>query len=403
MTGKSALDPRPAELADVPGFRTGAASCGLKTKGLDVGVIAGGVAGTAVFTRNAVTAAPVKVSRPRAREGRLCAVVVNSGGANCCTGPDGLRDAEEMTRLAAGEFGVGEDRVLVASTGVIGRALPMDRVRRGVGEACRDATADGHGDLASAILTTDTVRKIASASGTINGKPFCVAGAAKGAGMIAPNMATCLAFLVTDAAATPEYLQELLPAVAERTFNRVTVDGDTSTNDTLCLLSSGATGNSARAEGGEALSRAVEAVARELAIMVAADGEGATKLIEVRVTGAADDREAELAARAVAESPLVKTAAHGADPNWGRILAAAGRSGARAEEARTTVRLAGTSVFERGSAVPLGPGALDKLRDELRGEKVLVELDLGAGAGSAVIWTCDLTKEYVEINAHYHT
>lgn len=248
------------------------------------------------------------------------------------------------------------------------------------------------------------MRKAASASGTLGGRPFRVAGVAKGSGMIAPNMATLLAFLVTDAAATPEYLAEVLPHVAARTFNRVTVDGDTSTNDTLCLLASGGAGNGAVenqfAEDGATLAGALEAVARELAVAVAADGEGATKLVEVRVTGAATEREALLAARTIAESPLVKTAVHGGDPNWGRILAAAGRSGAMVDDARATVRLSGVAVFEEGTPVRPVPEAAGA---GLAEKRVVIELDLGIGEGEAGMWTCDLTKAYIDINAHYHT
>jgi len=411
MSDTFSLDATPLELADVAGFRTGAASCGLKTSGLDVGVIvcepeAG--CGTAVFTRNEVAAAPVKMSRPRALAGRLRALVANAGNANCCTGERGLGDAEEMGRLAAGKLGVAEEEVLVASTGVIGRPIDMGKVREGIEAACADALASGAGDVASAILTTDTVRKVASASGEIGGKAFRVAGIAKGAGMLAPRLAppsaTMLAFLVTDAAATPEFLKEVLPAVAERTFNRVTVDGDTSTNDTVALLSSGLAGNApaadAGSEAGRALAGAIEAVSRELAVAMARDGEGATKLVEVRVSGAASEADADSAARTIAESPLVKTALHGADPNWGRILAAAGRSGARLDETRARVKLGGVVVFDAGTPVdPVPETAVLKLREK----EVTVELDLGLGEGASVMWTCDLTKDYIDINAHYHT
>ncbi len=425
------LDPKPHELSDVAGFRTGAASCGIKSTGLDVGVIlcdADAGCGTAVFTSNAVAAAPVKLSRPRAAAGLLRAVVANAGNANCCTGEQGAADAEEMAHLASAGLGVEDARTLVASTGVIGRPFDMTKVRAGVDAACADALASGRGDLASAILTTDTARKTASASGSVGGESFRVAGVAKGAGMLAPRLiqpvgapttsptgppdvppnappcATMLAFIVTDAAATPEFLAKLLPDVAARTFNRVTIDGDTSTNDTLCLLSSGAAGNEPVAEAGadeaKALAGAVEAVARELARAIARDGEGATKLVEVTVTGAASDVDAELAARTIAESPLVKTAIHGADPNWGRVLAAAGRSGARVDETCATVRLGGVIVFDRGRSVDPVPEAASSA---LAAAEVTVELDLGLGDASATVWTCDLTKEYVTINAEYHT
>ena len=399
------LDEEAAALSDVAGFRTGVAACGLKSSGPDVAVILNeGDAGAAVFTRNEVAAAPVRVSRPRAKAGRIRAVVANAGNANCCTGEQGTRDAKEMARLAAEELGVPEEQVIVASTGIIGRALDMTKIRKGVEDAAADAKRSGKGDVAAAILTTDLVRKAASASGSIGGKPFRVAGVAKGSGMIAPDMATMLAFVATDADASAEYLGEVLPQVAGRTFNRVTVDGDTSTNDTLCVLASGRGGSapvtSGSSEAGRVLADAIEAVARELAVAIVRDGEGATKLVEVRVRGAASDDDAEVAARTIAESPLVKTALHGGDPNWGRILAAAGRSGARVDDARATVRLAGVAVFENGAAVlPVPEDAAAKLAEK----EIVVELDLGIGTGEAGMWTCDLTKGYIDINAHYHT
>jgi len=399
------LDAEPAALSDVAGFKTGVAACGLKTSGPDVAVILNkGDVGAAVFTQNEVAAAPVRLSRPRAKAAKVRAIVANAGNANCCTGEQGMRDAEEMARIAASKLGVPEDEVLVASTGVIGRALDMAKIRSGIEAATADAKAGGKGDVAGAILTTDLARKAVSASGTLGGKPFRVAGVAKGSGMIAPNMATMLAFIVTDADASREYLSELIPHIADRTFNRVTVDGDTSTNDMLCVLASGkgksAPVSSQFAEEGQILSEAIEAVAMELALAIARDGEGATKLVEVRVSGAATDGDADLAARTIAESPLVKTAIHGGDPNWGRILAAAGRSGAKVDDSCATVRLGGVAVFEKGAPVlPVPRAATEKLA----AKEALVELDLGIGTGEAVMRTCDLTKGYIDINAHYHT
>jgi glutamate N-acetyltransferase/amino-acid N-acetyltransferase len=402
------LDLEPAGPCDVPGFRTGVATCGLKRSGKpDVGVLFTGGAcacGTAVFTRNLVAAAPVLVSRPRAAAGRLRVAVVNSGNANCCTGERGVEDARETSALVASFLGVPDDEVLVASTGVIGRPLDMEKVREGVRAAAAEALERGRGDFAQAILTTDLARKEASASGEIGGRPFRVAGVCKGSGMISPDMATMLAFVVTDAAVGPSVLGAVLPDVAARTFNRVTVDGDTSTNDTLCLLSSGEAGNDVVRDAGSpeglVLAGAVEAVSRELAMKIAADGEGATRFVEVAVTGAESDSDADLAARAIANSPLVKTALHGADPNWGRVLAAAGRSGARVDDRRATVRLQGVVVFDRGvPADPVPAEAAERLKEK----RVAVALDLGLGPGGAVMWTCDLTRGYVDINADYHT
>lgn len=408
------LDSPPADIASVSGFRVGVAACGLKGKGaLDVGVLLCEndiCAGTAVFTRNKVAAAPVRLSRPRAETGRLRAVVVNAGNANCCTGERGEADARDMAALAALCLGIeadvegGRERVLVASTGVIGRLLDMDKVRAGIEAASKHALSDGDGNLAAAIMTTDLVEKRASASGTLGGRRFSVAGVAKGSGMIAPDMATMLAFLVTDAAVTPDCLRGMLPRVAERTFNRVTVDGDTSTNDTFCAIASGAAGNepvrNASSEEGRVLEGALEAVAGELAKAIARDGEGAKHFIEVRVRGAATERDADLAARAIANSPLVKTAVYGADPNWGRILAAAGRSGAGLDDAKARVSLAGVIVFDRGEPVADLPPDLPR---RLARPEVTIELDLGLGPGESLIWTCDLTEGYIEINARYHT
>ncbi len=402
------LDAPAADISAVAGFRAGAAACGLKRGGaLDVGVLLcerDACAGAAVFTRNEVAAAPVRLSRQRAAAGRLRAVVVNAGNANCCTGERGAADARETAALAASLLSVDEERVLVASTGVIGRPLDMAKLRAGVRAASRQALEGGDGDLAAAIMTTDLVEKRASASGTLEGRPFTVAGVAKGSGMITPDMATMLAFVATDAAVAPECLREMLPRVARRTFNRVTVDGDTSTNDTFCAIASGAAGNApvtdAHSEGGRVLEGALSAVAGELARAIARDGEGAKHFVEVRVTGAATERDADLAARAIANSPLVKTAVFGADPNWGRIIAAAGRSGARLDEAKVTVSMAGVAVFDRGEpAAGLPPDMAERLGKP----EVAIELDLGLGGSESFMWTCDLTDGYIEINAHYHT
>jgi glutamate N-acetyltransferase/amino-acid N-acetyltransferase len=230
----------PAALSNVAGFATGVAACGLKDSGPDVAVILSkGAVGAAIFTQNKVVAAPVILSRPRAKVGKIRAVVVNAGNANCCTGEQGMRDAEEMSRLAAEKLGVAEDEILIASTGIIGHALDMTKVSAGIEAAATDAKGDGKGDVAKAILTTDLAPKVVSASGTIGGKPFCVAGVAKGSGMISPNMATMLAFIVTDVKTDYEFLNDLLPSIADRTFNRITVDGEMSTNDMFCILASG--------------------------------------------------------------------------------------------------------------------------------------------------------------------
>jgi len=399
------------DLSDVPGFRTGAAACGLKRKRrgkdpLDIGLLwcPEGAAWAATLTRNRVAAAPVRLCAKRLRGApRVRAVVVNAGNANACTGARGARDAERMASLAARALGCAPSEVLVASTGVIGRPLPMDRVALGVEAAARSARARGRGALHKAILTTDLAIKRASAFARVGGRRVSVAGCAKGSGMIAPNMATMLGFLATDADISSGALRAIFKGAAVRTFNRVTVDGDTSTNDSAFILASGAAGNRRVTRAGSrdaiALGRAIEEVSGELARAIARDGEGATKLVEVRVKRARSEADAERAARTVAESPLVKTALFGCDPNWGRVLAAAGRSGAALVEGKTRVSFNGVTVF-RGR--PLAPDA-KKLARAFRAREVTVEVDLGLGKSEAAVWTCDLSYDYIKINAEYHT
>ncbi|MGD1053863.1 MAG: bifunctional glutamate N-acetyltransferase/amino-acid acetyltransferase ArgJ [Candidatus Dormibacteria bacterium] len=392
------------------GFSAGTAAAGIRGDGnmsrADIAVVLSDrpCAGAGVFTTNLVKAAPVVISQLTLRRGTpIHAVVANAGNANACTGAQGLRDALRMCSVAAGALGRDPVEVLVCSTGVIGRPLPMDRVGDGLRAAARSQSRDAGELAARAIMTTDTVPKMAGATFLVDGLEHRVGGMAKGAGMIHPDMATLLALVTTDADVAAPDLQALLAEVAESSFNSITVDGDTSTNDTLFALANGAAGGPALVPGGagfEALREALLGVCESLAEQVVADAEGATKHFRVTVAGARDDAEARLAARTVAVSPLVKTAVHGADPNWGRIVAALGRSGARFSLDRVRVTFAGTTVFEHGAPLDTDLGPVVAALREPRSE---IDIDLGAGDGRGHAWGCDLTAGYVRINAEYTT
>jgi glutamate N-acetyltransferase/amino-acid N-acetyltransferase len=392
------------------GFRASAAAAGIRGDGdrerLDVALIVSDQPCTAagVFTRNLVKAAPVVISQlTLRRNGPIRAVVVNSGNANACTGPQGFRDALRMATAAADVCDADPSEVLVCSTGVIGRALPTDRVTSGLRDAAGTLSAGGGEWAAKAIMTTDTVPKTAVATARIGDRVCTVGGMAKGAGMIHPDMATLLAFLTTDAAVEREALQHLLTDVCSRTFNCLSIDGDTSTNDTVLLLANGEAGapelTAASAQLG-ALSAAVEEVCTSLVEQLAADAEGGTKAICVAVRGAEDDGEARRAARTVVLSPLVKCAVHGADPNWGRIVAALGRSGASFSLDRSRVAIGGIEVFAAGQPVPVD---LDAIRAAFTRPRIEIDIELGGGQGSARAWGCDLSADYVRINAEYTT
>jgi glutamate N-acetyltransferase / amino-acid N-acetyltransferase len=392
------------------GFRAAAAAAGIRgdddVDRLDVAVLAsdGPCTAAGVFTRNLVKAAPVVISQlTLRRHGAIRAVVTNSGNANACTGPQGFRDALRMATAAADCCDADPSEVLVCSTGVIGRPMPMDRVLDGVRAASASLAADGGERAARAIMTTDTVVKTAVALVTIGGRTCTVGGMAKGAGMIHPDMATLLAFITTDAAVERSALQALLTDVCARTFNCLSIDGDTSTNDTLLLLANGAAGAPMVAPGTPdhaALLHAVEAVCTSLVEQLAADAEGATKAICVTVRGAVDDAQARAAARTVVLSPLVKSAVHGADPNWGRIVAALGRSGASFSLDRCRVAIGGVEVFAGGRPVPVD---LDAIRVAFSAARIDIAVEFGGGEGKGRAWGCDLSPEYVHINADYTT
>jgi glutamate N-acetyltransferase/amino-acid N-acetyltransferase len=395
-------------LADpvVPGVRWGAAAAAIKKQGrLDVGVLhvdGPHPACAAIFTKCEAPAAPVVVSRPRAKSGRARALVVNSGCANAATGERGLDDAWQSAREAAKLLGGKPEEVMVASTGVIGAFLPMDRLSAGLREAARTATAYRLPDFARAIMTTDTVPKASFRTASIGGAEVTVAGCCKGAGMIMPDMATLLGFLATDARAEAPLLRRALAAAARDSFNALTVDGDTSTNDSLFLFASGSAGNKLlRGADERAFTALLTEVCRDLARAVARDGEGATKLIEVRVDGARSFDEADRIARRIANSPLVKTAAHAADPNWGRIVAAAGTAGVKLDPRRLAVRIGDAEVYRGGTATT--PEAESAAGGAMRASEFTITVSLGLGKASRTIYTCDLSAQYVKINAEYRT
>ncbi len=404
-----------AESFSIPrGFRFGGTSCGLKRSGApDLALIVADTTASAAaaFTSNRVQAAPVVVSMEhlaRSR-GRMRTIVVNSGNANCCTGRAGLAASRNTARALASHLGCRIEQVLVCSTGVIGVPLAVEKIIAGLPALLPDLGTgpEAFARLARAILTTDTRPKTASERVRLGGHTVRIAGCTKGAGMIAPQLqmrhATTLAFVLTDAAISPALLKRALAAVTGPTFNSITVDGDTSTNDTLAVIASGASGAriaSARTAGFSLFVRALERVCRSLAMQIVADGEGARHLIEIDVRRAPDDRAAARVARTIAESPLVKTALAGADPNWGRILAAAGRAGVVFDPAKTDIVLAGVPVFRRGRPLPFDEKTTHERMSEPR---YTMRVDLRAGAGRARMWTCELSEGYVRINADYRT
>lgn len=401
----SQLQVVPGGVCAPQGFRASGVAAGIKRSGtLDVAVLVSDTpaSAAAVFTTNRVCAAPVLVSREHVSKGRARAVAVNAGCANAVTGEGGMADARQMAVFTAGLLDLPVEEVLIASTGVIGRRLPMDRLESGLQAAITALSAENGDAAAEAIMTTDTRPKSISVQIETPDGLIRVGGMCKGSGMIAPNMATMLAFVTTDAAATPEYLQSLLSDVTGRTFNCVTVDGDCSTNDSLFLLANGASG--IRAErgtaAGEALHQAVEHVCTHLAQELARDGEGATKLVAVRVRGAATETDARQVARSIANSPLVKTALFGNDPNWGRILCAAGYSGVELDPTKVALELCGIPLLQNGEPLPFDIPAAS---EAMKVPELEMILDLGGGSAEATVWTCDFSYDYVRINAEYTT
>jgi glutamate N-acetyltransferase/amino-acid N-acetyltransferase len=402
-------DPAPAS-ALPRGFRYAAVNCGLrKPPALDLGLILTDepAAAGAVFTQNRVQAAPVLLCKRHllAAGGCIRAVIVNSRNANCSTGPSGMQAAEATAAALARAAGCDPEQVMVCSTGVIGLPLRVQKILRAVPHLARDAGrgAKEFSGFTRAIMTTDTRPKWAAARCRLGARNVRLLGCAKGAGMIHPNMATMLAYVLTDAAIRPSVLQRAVSHVARTTFNAITVDGDTSTNDTLLVLANGLAGNAVVAGPGRAYRRflaALRKVCHELALQIVADGEGAKRVIEIEVHGAPTGRQAERVARTIASSPLVKTMFAGGDPNWGRVLAAAGRAGVKFDPDRADVYLGGLLACHRGTAHPFSEKLAHK---RMMRDLVPVVIDLNAGKGRARVWTCDFTSDYVEINASYRT
>lgn len=391
------------------GFKAAAAAAAIKYAGRDdVALVVADApcAAAAMFTTNKVAAAPVVYDRSVVKSGRIQAILANSGCANACTGEAGLKDAEFSALVTAGELGIDPSLVLVASTGVIGRRLPVDRLAAGVKSAAKALGRSRENALAvaKAVMTTDTRPKEAAATVTIGGRKVTVGGCVKGSGMIEPNMATMLGFLTTDAAVTPAMLRRALKLAVAKSFNSLVVDGDESTNDSVFLLASGAAGNeeiTMAGEGFDAFLAALEAVCVSLARQMAKDGEGATKFVTVTVRGAKTRRDADRAARAVARSPLAKTSWFGRDPNWGRVLAAVGYSGAEVVDMKAEVLYGGEWAFRRGEVADAGQ--LKKLEKVLAGDELEIVVDLHLGPFESTIYTCDLSLDYVHINADYTT
>ena len=388
------------------GFRAGAVHAGIRSDTpedvLDVTILAadGETTGAAVFTKNKVTAAPVVLSREHIGKAAPRAVVVNSGNANAAVGEQGMIDARASAQAVAEKLGLRPEEVLVCSTGVIGVPMPMDVMRRGI-DAVQLADGAGH-DFAFAIMTTDLVSKESAVTVEIGGKTVTVAGATKGSGMIHPDMATMLAFVTTDAAIDQDCLNGIVQRAADRSFNVISVDGDTSTNDTFIVIANGAASNAPIFGGDDEtlIEEAITQVSMELAKAIVRDGEGATKLIEISVSGALSDEDARQAARVISTSPLVKTAVFGNDPNWGRVMMALGRSGIEMQESKVTLHFNDICVLENGQAVPFDR---DDAVERMKQSEVRFDVSLGLADGAATAWTCDFSYEYVRINGEYTT
>ncbi|WP_414841488.1 bifunctional ornithine acetyltransferase/N-acetylglutamate synthase [Enterococcus saccharolyticus] len=391
-------------IASPIGFHADGIHCGLKRKKLDLGWIYSDVPASVagVFTTNQVQAAPIKQSKEVIQGGKIQGILVNSGNANACTGEEGLANAKQMQVLTSEKLGIDASLVAVASTGVIGHQLEMEKIVAGV-EMLHQSDAQQPENFQKAILTTDTTEKAVTVTAEIDGKQVTVAGCSKGSGMIHPNMATMLGFVTTDIAISSELLQTLLKELTEVTFNQITVDGDTSTNDMVVVMANGLAKNVEITEKNTAylaFKEMLRVVLTELAKLIAKDGEGATKLIEVDVTGAQSASDARMIAKSIVGSMLVKSAIFGKDPNWGRILCAIGYSGISFDPTNVTIELAGLPVFKAGE--PLEFDA-EQMEGNLSEEEIKIGVYLNEGTSFGQAWGCDLTYDYVKINALYHT
>lgn len=388
-----------------PGFKMAGVACGLKKNNqMDLGLIyseaPANVAG--VFTRNKIKAAPVLLDQMRIQSGICQAVIANSGNANCCTGDRGMQDAIRMTQLAASGLGIPEDLVMAASTGVIGQPLAMGKIEAATADLIQALDVDGVANFARAIMTTDTVPKIVTRHGELDGDRFSITGVAKGAGMIRPDMATMLCFLMTDIEASSEQLNQMLTAATDKSLNRMTIDGDTSTNDTALLMASGKSeAQVLNADHMAAFQSVLDDVLITLAKQLVQDGEGVTKLVEVVVKGASSDADARQIVDTVAHSNLLKTAFYGEDANWGRILAAVGRAGVPLEP--NTIDVYFDDVLMVQDSLGCGDEAEEEATKVLKKSEFTVTIDLKMGNGNASMLTCDFSIDYVKINADYRS
>ena len=388
------------------GFKAAGVKAGIKKSGnLDLAVIyteqEAAVAGT--FTQNAVAAAPVYVSKKVVKTGTAHAITANAGCANACTGAQGMKDAEAMAALTAAALGCQADDVLVASTGVIGVNLPMDKMAAGIKKAAAELSADGSQNAGNAIITTDTYSKACSTEIELGGKKVRFGAIAKGSGMIQPNMATMLCFITTDAAIESSLLQTALSDIVEQSFNMISIDGDMSTNDMAIVMANGAAGNAKITEKNadyELFHQTLQTICQELAKRIASDGEGATKFLTVHVTGTKSFADAKTIGMSVAKSPLVKTAFFGEDPNCGRVICAVGYAGIPMEPEKTIVKFGGIPVYAHGVGASYDEEALRKAMSE---HDIVIDIDMGLGSEEATVWTCDFSYEYVKINGEYHT
>ncbi|MFC1966039.1 bifunctional glutamate N-acetyltransferase/amino-acid acetyltransferase ArgJ [Chloroflexota bacterium] len=388
------------------GFCAGATYAGIKKKadrGLDLGILFSEApcVTAGLLTTNRIRSAPVILCRDRLQKGRVLALIANSGCANAYTGEQGLADAAEMAALTAQSIGISPEDVLVASTGVTGQPLPMNLIRDGINKVV--LSRDGGHELAQAIMTTDTIPKEAAVSVRINDTQLTIGGIAKGSGMIHPELATMFCFLATDAAVELEFIRSALRKAVDISFNMISIDGDMSPSDTVLIMANGLAGNrpiSAGSQQADTFQQALDWVCIYLAKAIARDGEGATKLIEVTVNGAASLTDARLAARTIVSSPLVKTAVHGADPNWGRIIAAVGRSGAEVVESNIDLFIGDVGVLKGGRPLPFSEQSAVRALEQ---NEVSISLHFNLGTASATAWGCDLSREYVAINSQYMT
>lgn len=388
------------------GFTAAGVKAGIKKSGnLDVAVIytktQAVVAGT--FTQNKVAAAPVYVSKEVVATGTAHAIVANAGCANACTGQQGLDDAHKMAQIAADELGVNADDVIVGSTGVIGVSLPMDKLEAGIKDAVANLSADGSGNAGRAIITTDTHSKSVTCEFELSGKTVRMGAIAKGSGMIRPNMATMLCYITTDIAIDQALLQKAVSGCVEKSFNMISVDGDMSTNDMVIVLANGEANNAKITEENadyQIFFDKLMMLCTELAKQIAADGEGASKFLTINVKGAKSFADAKTVVMAIANSPLVKTAFFGEDPNWGRVICAVGYSGADMVPEKTVVKFGGITIFANGTGATYDEKALAHVMKE---KDIVIDIELNMGQEDATVWSCDLSYEYVKINGEYHT